>query len=370
MNNYKKMGSKRQKVTKYLPQLVRYKKKRISYDPTIIPEVRTSSIEAVYSVFNYNEKNLNEYQSKNTLDWNLTSTEYRTTWINADGLRKEEIEEMCNFFKVHPLLTEDILSIGQRAKMDEVENRLFCLLPMIYFNEANKCIEQEQVSMVIGPDFLLSFQEDATRDVFDPLRAKLRNEHQRIRERGTDYLCYSLLDVIVDSYFVIIDKLSHNIELIEDKLISNQEQGLLSDISHIRKEVMLTKKAIAPVRELVNGFLRTEHDLIEPQNEKYFKDVYDHITQAYEDCEGLRDMLSNLQDLYMNQINLRMNQIMKIFTMVSLLLAPATVIGGIFGMNFDRIPLLHDQKGFYFSVAAMLTIPLFMLLFFKNKKWL
>lgn len=364
------MGSKRQKVAQYIPQLSRIKKRRSSYDPAIIPEVRTSTVEAVYSVFNYNEKHLNEYKSKNTLDWNLTSTEYKTTWINADGLRKEEIEELCNFFKVHPLLTEDILSIGQRAKMDEVEDRLFCLLPMIYFNDELKSIELEQVSIVVGPDFLLSFQEDATRDVFDPLRAKLRNEHQRIRERGTDYLCYSLLDVIVDSYFVIIDKLSSNIELIEERLINNKEQGLLSEISHIRKEVMLTKQAIAPVRELVNGFLRTENELILKQNEKYFKDVYDHITQAHDDCEGLRDMLSNLQDLYMNQINLRMNQVMKIFTMVSLLLAPATVIGGIFGMNFDRIPLLHNQKGFYVSVAAMLIIPMIMLIFFKKKRWL
>jgi magnesium transporter len=321
-------------------------------------------------VFNYDEKNLNEYKSKNTLDWNQASTQYKTTWINADGLRKKEIEELCNFFKVHPLLTEDILSIGQRAKMDEVEDRLFCLLPMIYFNDELKCIEQEQVSIVFGSDFLLSFQEDATRDVFDPLRNKLRIEHQRIRERGTDYLCYSLLDVIVDSYFVIIDKLGKNIELIEERLINNHEHGLLSEISHIRKEVLLTKQAIAPVRELISGFLRTENKLIENHHEKYFKDVYDHITQAHDDCEGLRDMLSNLQDLYMNQINLRMNQVMKIFTMVSLLLAPATVIGGIFGMNFDRIPLLHDQRGFYISVATMLIIPLIMLIFFKKKKWL
>lgn len=364
------MGSKRQKVAQYLPQLSRVKKRRTSYDPAIIPEVRTSAVEAVYSVFNYDEHNLNEHKSKNTIDWNVASTEFKTTWINADGLRKEEIEELCTFFKVHPLLIEDILSIGQRAKMDEVEDRLFCLLPMIYFNEENKCIEQEQVSIVVGPDFLLSFQEDATRDVFDPLRARLRNKHQRIRDRGTDYLCYSLLDVIVDSYFVIIDKLSSNIELIEDRLINNNEHGLLREISNIRREVMLTKQAIGPVRDLVGGFLRTENTLIINQNEKYFKDVYDHITQAHDDCEGLRDMLSNLQDLYMNQINLRMNQVMKIFTMVSLLLAPATVIGGIFGMNFDRIPLLHDQKGFYFSVAAMLIIPLIMLIFFKKKRWL
>jgi magnesium transporter len=276
---------------------------------------------------------------------------------------------MCNYFKVHPLLTEDILSFGQRAKMDEVEDRLFCLLPMIYFNDETKSIELEQVSIVVGTNFLLSFQEDATRDVFDPLRNRLRNGSQRIREKGADFLCYSMLDVIVDSYFGILEKLNDQIEEIEELLLTNHEQGVMRAISEVRKEVMIMKRAITPVRELINGFLRTENDIIEDRNTKYFKDIHDHIIQAQDNCENLRDMLGNLQDLYMNQINLRMNEVMKIFTMVSLLLAPATVIGGIFGMNFERIPLLHDQRGFYFSVAAMLLIPFSMLVYFKKKKW-
>ncbi|HTN18327.1 MAG TPA: CorA family divalent cation transporter, partial [Chitinophagaceae bacterium] len=148
-----------------------------------------------------------------------------------------------------------------------------------------------------------------------------------------------------------------------------REQNVLAEIALIRKEVMVMKRSIAPVRDLVSGFLRTESDLIEERNEKYFKDVSDHIIQAHEHCEGLRDMLSNLQDMYMNRINLRMNEVMKIFTMVSLLLAPATVIGGVFGMNFDRIPLLHDQLGFYISVGAMLLIPMAMIIYFKKKRW-
>ncbi|MCC6187148.1 MAG: magnesium/cobalt transporter CorA [Chitinophagaceae bacterium] len=364
------MASKRQKVSKYLPTISLNKKKRVTYDPAAIPEVRTTKVEALYSVFNYDEKQLNEYQSKMMLDWKETSTNYTNTWINADGLRKEEVENICAFFNIHPLLTEDILSIGQRAKMDEVEDKLSCLLPMIFFNNENTSIELEQVSIVFGSDFLLSFQEDATRDVFDPLRARLRNTNQRIRERGTDYLCYSLLDVIVDSYFGIIEKLYKKIEEIEEKLLRKNEQGLLKDISHMRKEVMAMKQAIAPVRELVAGFLRSNNKLIEARNEKYFKDVLDHITQAHDDCESLKDMLSNLQDMYMNNINIRMNEVMKIFTIVSLLLAPATVIGGIFGMNFGRIPLLHDQRGFYISVAAMLLIPMIMIIIFKRQKWL
>lgn len=363
------MGSKRQKAAQFLPQILSSKKRRVHYDPVTIPAKRITATDAVYSVFNYDEKELKEYHSKAKLDWEGIAGSHRMTWINADGLRKEEIEQLCRYFKVHPLLVEDILSIGQRAKMDEVEDRLFCLLPMIYFNNESTCIELEQVSIVVGKNFILSFQEDATRDVFNPLRARLRNASLRIRSREADYLCYSLLDVIVDSYFGVIEKLSDKIDGIEDKLITNREENVLAEISHLRKEVMLMKRSIAPVRELVGGFLRTEHALIKDQNEKYFKDVSDHIIQAYENCEGLREMLSNLQDMYMNRINLRMNEVMKIFTMVSLLLAPATVIGGIFGMNFEKIPLLHDQRGFYISVAAMLLIPLSMIIYFKRKKW-
>ncbi|MGC4059123.1 MAG: magnesium/cobalt transporter CorA [Chitinophagaceae bacterium] len=364
------MGSKRNKALQLIPELLKPKKRRIAYDPAQEPPQRRADVQSVYSVFHYNATELLEQQYSSIKDHQDLRKPGYITWINADGLKKEEVEQLCQAFEVHPLLVEDILSIGQRAKMDEMDNRMFCLLPMIYFNNTAACIEFEQVSIVVGENFVLSFQEDATRDVFDPLRHRLRSGGQRLRERKADYLCYSLLDVIVDSYFGVLEKLADKIDEIEDALLADRDATILASISHLRKEVMLMKRSIAPVRELVGGFLRTGNQLVESRHEKYFKDVSDHIIQANDTCENLRDMLSNLQDLYMNRINLRMNEVMKIFTMVSLLLAPATVIGGIFGMNFERIPLLHDQRGFYISVAAMLLIPLMMILYFKRKKWL
>lgn len=363
------MSDKSSKYKQYLPNIVRRKKHFEQYQPTQSADRPRLEVQPVYSVFHYDDKRIEEKKLNSIIDWSSIEEPNQIVWINIDGLRKDDVEQLSAHFKIHPLITEDILSMGQRAKMDEVDDLLFCLLPMIYFNNETKGVELEQVSIVTGHGFLLSFQEDAKRDVFDPLRERLRNNNLRIRERGADYLCYSLLDVIVDSYFGIIENLGNCIDQIEDKLICNQEEGVLADISNIRKEVMLMKRAIMPVRELVNGFLRSGNELIEPRNEKYFKDVSDHIIQANENCDSLRDMLSNLQDMYMNQINLRMNEVMKIFTMVSLLLAPATVIGGIFGMNFERIPLLHNQEGFYFSVTAMLLIPILMLFYFKRKKW-
>lgn len=344
--------------------------KRPYFNPAHTDELRTENVSASYSVYQYNKESITEDKKSTPLNWNTYLNNPKTTWINVDGINKEVVEHIASAFNIHPLFIEDILSIGQRAKMDTVEEHLFCLLPMIYYKAEHHSLEMEQVSILLGKNFVLSFQEDVSRDVFNPLRSKLKNSFSRVRERGSDYLCYALLDEIVDSYFAIIQHLRCDIEIIEQKLLNGKEQGILREISTLRKEIFSMKQAIAPVKELIAGILRSGHELIEKRHEKYYKDILDHIHQVNDDCEVLRDSLSNLQDLYMNQINLRMNQVMKVFTMVSLLLAPATVIGGIFGMNFDQIPLLHDNRGFYFSVALMLVVPLIMLYIFKKKNWL
>jgi magnesium transporter len=222
---------------------------------------------------------------------------------------------------------------------------------------------------VLGKDFVLSFQEDASRDVFNPVRDRLRSGNVRLREGTSDYLCYSLIDVIVDSYFGIIDKINDRIEQLEDLILLNKNIDYFSSISIMRREVMLLRRSIGPVRELVNGFLRSDNKLLDDKHDKFYKDVSDHILQANDYVEAHREMLMNLQDLYMNQVNLRMNEVMKIFTMVALLLAPATVIGGIFGMNFEVIPFQHQKIGFYVSVGLMFIIPVIMLIYFKKKGW-
>jgi magnesium transporter len=361
--------NKRRLFSVYIPEWIVRRKPITPYNPAKEPVRAKTSVEPVYSVFDYNPDYLQEFKYLDVTKSEKFIGNGHMTWINIDGLKKEEVEQLCDDFNVHRLLAEDILSTGQRAKLDEVEGVILCLLPMLYFNDETDEVESEQVSMVLGKDFLLSFQEDPERDVFNPVRGWLRAGNARLRERNSDYLCYSLLDVIVDSYFSIIEKLNEQIEELEDDLISRKEEGALARIVTIRREVMIMKRAIMPVRELVSSFMRTSNPLVDERNVKYFKDVSDHIIQANDYSENQRDMLMNLQDLYMNQINLRMNEVMKIFTMVALLLAPATVIGGIFGMNFEAIPGIHNQRGFYISVTAMLVIPILMLIYFKRKKW-
>jgi len=327
------------------------------------------AIAPVYSIFDYSADHLEERKVPDEAVCAAYSNSGHITWINMDGLRKEEVERLCRHYGVHDLVVDDIIGLSERAKMEESLNSIFCVLPMMFFNETKGVIELEQVSIVFGKDFLLSFQEEDTRDVFDPVRRQLRDASSNVRNRPTEYLCYSLLDVIVDSYFNVLEKLAERIETLEDSLVRRQSNRQLAEISSLRRNVMIVRRAVLPVREMVAHFVRSDNVLLEERHEKYFRDVLDHTIQANDYVENHRDMLMNLQDLYMNQINLKMNEVMKIFTMVATLLAPATVIGGIFGMNFDVIPLQHKATGFYLSVGAMLVIPIFMIAFFKRKGW-
>lgn len=359
-------------LTRFLPEWAWNQDKRrpiASFNPARVNEPRPQVAEPVYSLFHYHTSGFEEKILAFDEACRRPAETGGVTWINVDGLKKEEIEKLCSCYGVHPLVTEDILSIGQRAKMDEIGDVLFCLLPMLYYNEGTGAIETEQVSIVLGRHFILSFQEDPVRDVFNPVRDRIRSGNPKIRQSSADYLCYSLLDIVVDSYFGIIEKLNERVERLEDALLQQRERAALEKISILRREVMLMRRSISPVRELVHGFLRSDSDLLEERHEKYYKDVLDHITQANEYVENHRDMMMNLQDLSMSQLNMRMNEVMKIFTMVATLLAPATVIGGIFGMNFDVIPLAHQEIGFYVTVFVMLVIPLLMLIWFKKKQW-
>lgn len=291
------------------------------------------------------------------------------TWINLDGLRKADVEKLNNHYGVHFLITEDILSTGQRPKMDEIDGLMYCVLSMLYFNDKDSTVEAEQISIVLGKNFVISFQEDASRDVFNPLRERLKINSSKVRLNGADFLFYSLIDMIVDNYYLVMEKLGERIEALEEDIIRNANKRTLAKINMLRKEMIILKRSISPVRELVNGILRSDSDLIEERTEKYFKDVYDHIIQANDLSENYRDMMMNLQDLYLSNVNLKMNEVMKVMAVVTCLLAPATVIGGIFGMNFDIIPFAHNTTGFYSIVSLMVLIPLLMLYIFKRRGW-
>lgn len=365
----------RLKPEKYLRYLVpvnlfgtRRTRQILRQNPTVIPH-REDSKEIKISVHDYNASSFQTKELSSVEECFVFLDTDTVSWINIDGIRKADVEAICNHFNIHPLIQEDILSMNQRPKMDEMENILFCLLNMLYFNADQSTVEQEQISIVVGKNFLLSFQEDASRDVFNALREKLKLNHSRLRQGGADHLCYTMLDMIVDHYFLVMEKLGERIEELEEEVVRSSSTRSLAAINHLRKELIVLKRNMAPVRELVNGFIRSDSELLDDRSTKYFKDVYDHIVQAHDLSENYRDMMINMHDLYLNNVNLKMNEVMKVMAIVTCLLAPATVIGGIFGMNFDTIPWLHNPYGFFGAVAVMLIIPFGMLYMFRKRGW-
>ncbi|MFM7710984.1 MAG: magnesium/cobalt transporter CorA [Ferruginibacter sp.] len=291
------------------------------------------------------------------------------SWINIDGISKETVEKIAVGFNFHILMVEDILSGNQRAKFEEINDRLFCVLNMISEDPASGKIQTEQISIVLGRGFVVSFQEECESDVFDALRSKLKSTGIKLRESGADFLFYTLIDTIVDHYFLVVERIAEKIVLLEESIVHTEDKRMPQKIGSLRNELIILKRNMAPVREMVSGLVRSESPLIEGRTRKYFRDVYDHIIQANELVENCRDMIVNAQDQYMNNINLRLNEAMRTMTVVTCLLAPATVIGGIFGMNFDIVPLKHDNWGFWISVVAMFTAPAVMLWVFKRKNW-
>jgi len=343
-------------------------KEILQVNPTVLPQ-REEALDVKISVYEYDANSIQEYGAESVSECLHCKDGKYISWINIDGLRKHDVETICNDYGIHPLIIEDILSINQRPKMDEVEGILFCLLNMLYFNEQKKSVETEQISIILGANYVLSFQEDSERDVFNPIRTRLKISNSKIRLRNADYLCYSLLDMIVDNYFIVMEKVSEQIEIVEEEVIRNSNTRSLARINQLRKELIVLKRNFAPVRDLLSGIIRSESELLEDRTTKYYKDVYDHIVQAYDLSENYRDIIMSMQDLYINNVNLRMNEVMKVMAIVTCLLAPATVIGGIFGMNFDLIPYIHNRWGFFIAVGSMLLIPLWMLRAFRRRGW-
>jgi magnesium transporter len=343
-------------------------KKVLQVNPTVTPERKEEQPTHIF-VYDYDTHSLEEKHVMSVPDCFGYIDSPKVTWLNVDGLRKADVEAICNRFGIHYLITEDILSVGQRPKMDDIDGLLFCVLNMLYFNEEESAVETEQISIVLGKNFVISFQEDARRDVFNPLRDRLRINGSKLRQGGPDFLFYALIDMIVDNYYLVMEKLGEKIEKLEEDIVRQANKRSLAKINMLRKEMIVLKRSIAPVRELVNGILRSESPLIDDKTEKYFKDVYDHIIQANDLAENYRDMMMNLQDLYLSNVNLKMNEVMKVMAIVTCLLAPATVIGGIFGMNFEQIPIVHSKYGFFIAVFFMLLIPVWMIIAFRRRGW-
>lgn len=320
------------------------------------------------TVINYNKQKSNEKTIKKLKE----CLEYRkkkgVAWINVSGIHNTEvISEIGKCFNLHPLLLEDIVNTDQRPKMEDYDSYIFLVIKMLYANE--KGINSEQISIVLGPNFVISFQETEG-DVFDLIRERIRSGKGKTRELGSDFLTYSLLDAIVDSYFGILEKTGERVEDLEEELTRDPNQKTLRKIHVMKREMILLRKSVWPLREVISGLLRSDSKLITKNTDLYLRDVYDHTIQVIDTIETLRDMLSGMIDLYLSSISNRMNEIMKILTIVGTIFIPLTFITGLYGMNFRYMPELESPLGYPAVLVIMLLLMFMMLIYFRRKKWI
>jgi magnesium transporter len=293
-----------------------------------------------------------------------------TTWINIDGVHDIALmEHIGRHFGLHPLTLEDVLNTTQRPKAEAFDDYLFVVLKMLHHDPTQDHISAEQVSVILGKNVLISFQESAG-DVFDPVRQRIRKGKGRIRTGGCDYLAYALIDAVVDNYFTILEKLGERLEALEENIDDHPDSGILEDIHTIRRELIYLRKQVWPLREIITHFLKDDIAFIGEATRLFMRDVYDHTIQTIDTIESFRDILSGIQDLYLSIISNRMNEVMKVLTIIATIFIPITFVAGIYGMNFTHMPELGWRWGYLFVWVIILAIIVGMLVFFRRKKWI
>lgn len=290
-------------------------------------------------------------------------------WINVDGLDQiEVIEKLGSYFKIHPLTLEDVLNTGQRPKMEDYDSYIYTVLKMMLLDTEMEDILIDQVSIIIGPGYILSFQEREG-DVFDPLRERLKNPNSRLRKAGVDYLAYGLIDAVIDNYFLILEHFGEKIEYLEDELVRDPNPSTLKTVQKYKRDMILLRKSVWPLRELISGLQKVESELIKETTQIYLRDLYDHTIQVIDSIEAFRDILSSMVDVYLSSISNRMNDIMKVLTIIATIFIPLTFVAGVYGMNFDYMPELRWRWGYPVVMMSMALIGIIMFLYFKKRRW-
>jgi magnesium transporter len=321
------------------------------------------------SIVDYDAETVRESLNATPLDCKVLVNPTTVTWVNVNGVHDAKvIEEIGTIAGLHPLVMEDIVNPNQRPKFEAYDTYAFIELYMVHERQ-NGSFEIEQVSMVVGPRFVLSFQEFAG-EVFAPVIDRIRTGKGNIRKLGADYLAYVLIDTIVDHYFHIVERVTDRMDEIESALLANTHNGGLVTINDVKRDVLHLRRAIWPLREVLGAMERDEDKLFDKKTRIFLRDVHDHIIQVIEILETQRDFLASLTDLYLSRQNQRMNEIMKFLTVVGTIFIPLTFIVGVYGMNFDYMPELRWKLSYPLVLVGMTGIATALIIYFKRKQWL
>ncbi len=319
----------------------------MDYSPTKLIEHKTDKVDEVF-----------KYKDTKTI-----------SWLNVTGIHdKETIKKIGEHYKLHPLLLEDLMNTRQRPKLEIYKNEIFMVLKMIYYNEEKQQIDTEQVSLIVGKNFLISFLEDPG-DVFDPVRIRIREKNSKLRLYGSDFLLYALIDAIIDNYFIIIERIGEILEDIEKELVENPKPATLNKIYSLKRELILLRRSVWPLREVTGNLQKENSPFIKEETRNYLRDIYDHTLRVTDAVETSRELLSGMLDLYMSTISNKLNEIMKVLTIITTIFIPLSFIAGIYGMNFKHMPELDSFWGYPMVLGIMFIVAIGMILYFKRKKW-
>ncbi len=354
-----------------MPRQLKKRSRKAGLPPGSLIHIGEQLIEKTkITVFDYDETYLQEKEIRTTDECRQYKNSPTVTWIHIEGIHETRVlEELGVIFGLHPLTLEDILNTDQRPKMEDFCEYLYVVLKTFYNNGGErKEITSEQISIILGPKFVISFQEKET-DMFKPIKERIRTGKGNLRKAGADYLAYSLIDTIVDNYFTILEQAGEKIEFLEESLIKNPSTQTLQAIQSLKRDMIFLRKSVWPLRETISSLERAGCQLIHESTNIFLKDIYDHTIQVIDTIETFRDMLSSVLDIYLSSVSNRMNEIMKVLTIIATIFMPLTFMAGVYGMNFKYLPELEWRWGYFFFWGFVIVIAISMLVYFKRKKW-
>lgn len=346
--------------------------KKLGLPPgTLLPHIEEAHPEASkITILDYDDKRFHAEQTYLVDSLSAYKTSQTVTWINIDTINDVKLlEKLEAVFNLHPLTLEDIQSADQRPKLDDYETYLYLDLKILSYNQEKNDIEQEALSLVLGPTYVITFHERESA-VLNPIRDRIRSHGGRIRKMGADYLAYCLVDTVVDHYFVLMEKLDEKIESLQDEVMSNPTPTLLREINDLKQMIITLRKTIWPLRDVIVRMERRDSNLIADSTRVYLRDVYDHTIHIMDTIETFRDLVSGILDIYLSSSSNRLNEVIKFLTIISTIFIPLTFLAGVYGMNFRHFPELDWQYGYLYFWAFNLTAAGSMLYYFKKKGWL
>ncbi|MBM4273701.1 MAG: magnesium/cobalt transporter CorA [Deltaproteobacteria bacterium] len=351
----------------------RFKKKRsqkVGLPPgTLVYTGEKVLVKPRITVMDYDENNLYETELTTFEGCLVYKNKPTVTWINVNGISHiPNLEKLGECFNLHPLVLEDILNIDQRPKIEDYDDYLFIVVKTIRYDESTNEIVADQISLILGNNYVISLHENNV-EIFDVIKERLRTAKGRIRKAGADYLAYALIDFIVDNYFIVLEKFGENIEFVEDEVVKQPTPQTLSFIHKAKNDMILLRKSMWPLREVVSRLSHRESPLIIEATSVYFRDVYDHVIVAIDTVETNRDILSGMLDIYLSSASNKLNEIMKVLTIIATIFMPLTFLVGVYGMNFKHMPELEWPYGYYTVWGVLITAALSMVLYFKRRKW-